>query len=65
MPNQRKANRYDIRPDATGWTVVELWTGQAATIASKVQTGLSEDDARHTAELLNRHAKDGDSSMRR
>jgi hypothetical protein len=65
MPDERKSDRYGLRPDTSGWTVFELWTGEPATIASVRQTGLSEDDAKHTAALLNRRAKDGDSSMRR
>ena len=65
MPDERKADRFAVRPDATGWTVFELWTGNPAVIATVPQTGLSEDDARHTAGLLNSQARRGDSSMRR
>ena len=65
MPDERKTDRFAVRPDAAGWTVFELWTGNPAVIATVPQTGLSEDDARHTAALLNAQARRGDSSMRR
>ena len=64
MPNQRQSDRFAMRRDASGWTVYEVWTGEAAVIASKPQAGLSEDDAQHTADLLNQRAQNGDSSMR-
>ena len=64
MPDERQTERYRIRPDASGWTVYEVWTGEPALVASKAQTGLSEDDARHTASLLNSRTRRGDSSMR-
>ena len=64
MPDERKSDRYAIRPDAAGWTVYEVWSGNPVVIAQADQTGLSEDDATHTAEQLNRRARQGDSSMR-
>jgi hypothetical protein len=65
MPDDRKKDRYALRPDATGWTVVVLWTGKPAVVAGVAQAGLSEDDARHMAGLLNAQSRRGDSSMRR
>ena len=65
MPDDRRNDRYQIRADSKGWTVYEVWTGQPASVASRSQIGLSEDDARHTVGLLNRQARRGDSSMRR
>lgn len=65
MPDERKQDRYALRPDAAGWTVYEVWTGEPARLAGAPQTGLSEDDARHTAALLNAQSHRGDSSMRR
>jgi hypothetical protein len=45
--------RYLLRPDRTGFTVQDAFTGQPALIAGAPQTGLSELDARHMAKLLN------------
>jgi hypothetical protein len=45
--------RYVIRPDGQGYTVRDLWTGEPAHLAGAPQVGLSQDDAEHTAELLN------------
>jgi len=53
-------NRYLTRPDREGFSVFDIWTGEAAVIAMVPQTGLSEDDADHTAQLLNRRAGDGE-----
>jgi hypothetical protein len=65
MPNERKTNRFALRQDSAGWTVYEIWSGQPALVASVPQTGLSEDDAKHTLALLNKKARSGDSSMRK
>lgn len=65
MPDERKNDRYAIRRDAQGWTVYVIWTGEAAIVGGTPQAGLSEDDARHTVDLLNAQARRGDSSMRR
>jgi hypothetical protein len=64
MPDERKADRFAIRRDSTGWSIFEIFTGEVAVIALTPQTGLSEDDAQHTAELLNRRARQGDRSQR-
>jgi hypothetical protein len=50
--------RYVIRPDAAGFSILDLWTGQPATVAGTRQVGLSQRDAEHTADLLNRTAAD-------
>ncbi|MDB5463612.1 MAG: hypothetical protein JWP28_2615 [Phenylobacterium sp.] len=65
MPDERKKDRYALRADGPGWTVYELWSGNPAAVAGVPQTGLSEDDARHMAALLNAQSRRGDSSMRR
>jgi hypothetical protein len=52
--------RFVIRPDSQGFSVHDVWTGEAAVIAMTPQTGLSAEDAAHTAELLNRRASGGD-----
>ena len=55
--------RFVIRPDREGFSVIDIWTGEAAVIAMAPQTGLPETDARHTAELLNRRARNGDRAV--
>jgi len=65
MPDERKQDRYALRPDAAGWTVYVIWTGEPAVVGAAPQTGLPEADARHMAALLNTQARRGDSSMRR
>lgn len=52
--------RFVTRPDREGFSVYDVWTGEAAVIAMTPQTGLSEEDALHTADLLNRRAEHGD-----
>jgi hypothetical protein len=64
MPDERKSERYGVRPDPKGFTVFVRWTGQAAVVGGVPQTGLSEADAQHTAKVLNADARRGDSSMR-
>ena len=49
--------RYVIRPDDRGYTVRDLRSGEPACLAGRPQVGLSQDDAEHTAELLNRTLK--------
>ena len=65
MPDERKTDRYATRRDASGWTVFEIFTSQPAMAGGVAQTGLSEEDARHMVDLLNKQARRGDSSMRR
>jgi hypothetical protein len=65
MPDERKNDRYAIRPDAKGFTVYVIWTSEAAVVGGAPQTGLSEEDARHMVGVLNAQARRGDSSMRR
>jgi hypothetical protein len=55
--------RFATRPDREGFSVFDLWTGETAVIAMLPQTGLSDEDARHTAGLLNRRAMGGDRSL--
>jgi hypothetical protein len=64
MPEERKTHRFDLRRDRTGWTVYEVWTGEPVVIAMVSQTGLSEADAQHTADLMNRRARGGDRTLR-
>jgi hypothetical protein len=65
MPDDRKKDRYALRSDAAGWTVLEIWTGKPAVVAGVPQAGLSEGDARHMVNLLNTQSRRGDSSMRK
>ena len=65
MPDERKKDRFATRADPAGWTVYEIWTGKPATIGAVPQTGLTEQDATHTVNLLNKQARKGDSSMRK
>lgn len=61
---ERKAfDRFVVRPDSEGYSVVDIWTGEAAVIAMTPQTGISQPDAQHTARLLNRRAAGGDRSV--
>lgn len=63
MTEERETDRFKMRRDPNGWTVFEVWTGEPAVIALVPQTGLSEEDAAHTASLLNRR-RGGDRSLR-
>ena len=64
MTEERKTDRFALHRDRTAWTVFEVWTGEPAVIALVPQTGLSQEDAEHTAALLNRRARNGDRSLR-
>ena len=48
------AARYDIKPDANGWTVYDTTTDLPAEVNGFIQIGLSTDDADDLADLLNR-----------
>ncbi|MDP3660170.1 hypothetical protein [Phenylobacterium sp.] len=50
--------RYDIRRDADGWTVFDIWTGETVVVGAP-QTGLSLEAACDLAELLSRRAERG------
>ena len=55
------SDRFAVRPDHEGFRVCDVWTGEAALIAMTPQAGLSREDAEHTAELLNRRPRQGES----
>jgi ferric-dicitrate binding protein FerR (iron transport regulator) len=55
-------SRFVVRPQATRHKVIDIWTGETAMIAMTAQDNLSEEDALHTARLLNRRAEGGDRS---
>lgn len=48
--------RFVSRPESEGYSVRDLWTGQPAILAGAPQASLSQEDAEHTADLLNRSA---------
>jgi ferric-dicitrate binding protein FerR (iron transport regulator) len=56
-------DRFVVRPEIERFKVVDTWTGETAVIAMTAQDGLSEEDARHTARLLNGRAAGGDRSV--
>lgn len=56
-------DRFQVRPDRAGFSVYDVWTGEAAIIAMTPQTGLSREDADHTAELLNARARQGERAV--
>ena len=47
------SERYVIRPDPIGLTVLDMVDGRPAQIATLPQTGLSAQDAEYTAALMN------------
>lgn len=55
--------RFVIREGREGFRVIDIWTGEVAIIAMTPQDELSEADAQHTAELLNRRAANGDRTV--
>ena len=48
--------RFLVRPGPNGFSVYDVWTGEAAVIAMTPQDGLSREDAEHTAAMLNQRA---------
>lgn len=46
-------DRYTVRPDAVGFTILDAQTAEPVTIGMAPQRGLSKEDADHTAQLLN------------
>ena len=61
--DRRRRERYVVRPAGRQFRVVDIWTGETAVIAMTPQDDLSEADASHTAELLNRRAAGGDRAV--
>jgi hypothetical protein len=53
-------HRYTTRRDREGFSVYDLWTGEIAVNTMVIQSGLSRQDAEHTAGLLNRHSSQGE-----
>lgn len=50
---QDMSERFAVRAGDGGYAVIDRWTGEIAQIAAIPQSQLSEQDADHTAKLLN------------
>ena len=59
----RVIDRFVIRPGRSGFRVVDVWTGETVVIAMTPQDEMSEEDARHTATMLNRRAERGERTI--
>lgn len=57
------SERYAVRPGPKGFRVFDRMTGETVVIAMTAQDGLSEQDAQHTADMLNRRARSGDRAV--
>jgi hypothetical protein len=57
--------RFILRPDSHGYSIRDLLSGEPAIVAGAPQTGLTRQDAEHTAELLNRREADVPSNSQR
>lgn len=51
------SERFVTRPDPTGFSVCDIWTGETVVIAMTPQDGLSREDAEHTAAMFNKRAE--------
>lgn len=58
-PPVMRPRRYDIREDSEGWTVFDVFTGEAVAIHGVPQTGMDVQDADELAELLDHRALQG------
>jgi len=56
---RKRVDRFVVRPETERFKVIDIWTGETAVIAMAPQQHMSEEDALHTARLLNRNAKGG------
>jgi hypothetical protein len=52
--------RYHMKPGREGYTVYDIWTGEAVCVALMPQTGLSLQDAEDLVELMNSLTERGD-----
>jgi len=52
--------RYHVKSDQSGWTVVDIWTGQPVRFEGRPQAGLKPQRAEILAGLLNWRAERGD-----
>lgn len=54
--HRRRTERFRVEPDAAGFSVIDVRTGEPATFANHAQVAVSEEDAEAIAEILNRRA---------
>jgi hypothetical protein len=54
---------YSVKRDERGWTVFDRWTGETVVLALRAQSGLSQDDAEHLVEQLNRRGPEGNRTI--
>lgn len=52
--------RYRLRLGGDGWSVYDVWTGQPVRLDGAPQSGLPQQVAEVTANLLNLRARQGD-----
>ena len=52
-------DRFQVRDDAQGYTVFDIWTGAAVVIDGVPQTGRDIEDAGSLAALLSQRARQG------
>ncbi len=55
--------RYDIKPEHGGWTVIDVWTGEPVVLACSVQVALDLADAEVVLAVLNDHARRGNRTV--
>lgn len=57
---RRRTERFHVEPDAGGFSVIDVRTGEPAAFANQPQAAISEEDAEAIAEILNRRSlRDG------
>ncbi len=57
--NFARRDRFQVRDDARGYTVFDIWTGAAVVIDGVPQTGRDIEDAGSLAALLSQWARQG------
>lgn len=57
---RERVDRFVVRPESERFRVIDIWTGETVIIAMTAQHDMSEEDAIHTARLLNRRTEGGD-----
>ena len=52
--------QFDLKRDATGWTVFDRWTGETVVLACARQEGLTWPEASEVLQRLQSRSGDGD-----
>ena len=52
-------DRYDLKPEHGGWTVIDIWTGEPVVLGGSAQVALDLADAEVVQAILNEHARRG------